>query len=115
MANHLESLIAQYHEWKRCIVRRNVKVGRRAKGGFAGELDVVVYDPSSNKVIHYEPSTDAKRWDQRADKYKRKFEMGQKFISTEVFPWLQPGFSLEQIAVFFCVPDRRAEFEGGRA
>jgi len=115
MANHLETLIFQYYDWKGWVVRKNIKVGRRDRGGYDGELDVVVYNPQSGRVIHYEPSTDATTWPKRKEKYKRKFELGKKYISTEVFPWLKPGFKLEQIAVFFLVPENRRDFQGGRA
>jgi hypothetical protein len=115
MANHLETLIAQFYDWKGWVVRKNVKVGRRERGGYAGELDVVVYDPTTGNVIHYEPSTDATTWDKRAAKYARKFKMGRDHIAKEVMPWLKPGFELEQIAVFFQVPEHRRDFQGAKA
>ena len=52
--SHLESLIAEYLEWQGYLIRRNMKVGRRAKGGWEMELDVVGYHPQLNKIIHYE-------------------------------------------------------------
>jgi hypothetical protein len=115
MANHLETLISQYYDWKGWVVRKNVKVGKRPKGGWEGELDVVVYDPKSGRVIHYEPSTDASSWTDREIKYKRKFDMGRRYIFKDIFPWLKPGFNLEQIAVFFRVPTDRKTFQGGKA
>jgi hypothetical protein len=115
MANHLETLISQYYDWKGWIVRKNVKVGRRARGGYEGELDVVVYDPISGKVIHYEPSTDGDAWAKREMRYNRKFELGRKHISKDVFPWIRPDFELEQIAVFFQVPNHRRNFQSGKA
>lgn len=115
MANHLETLISQFYDWKGWIVKRNVKVGRRDRGGYAGELDVVVYDPTTNKVIHYEPSTDASKWEKRAEKYENKFKMGQMYIAKEVLPWLKPDFELQQIAVFFRVPKHRRDFQGAKA
>ena len=115
MANHLETLISQFYAWKGWVVRKNVKVGRRDRGGYAGELDVVVYDPTTGKVIHYEPSTDASTWEKRAAKYERKFKAGRTYIATEVLPWLKPDFALEQIAVFFQVPEHRRAFQGAKA
>ena len=53
--NQLEMLIEQYYEWKGYIVRNNVKVGRLSHGGWAGELDIVVYNPVSNHLLHLEP------------------------------------------------------------
>jgi hypothetical protein len=110
----LETLIAQYYDWKGWIVKKNVKVGRRERGGFKGELDVVVYHPQSGKVIHYEPSLDASSWAEREPKYCRKFQTGRDFIFKEVFPWIKSQ-ELEQIAVFFRVPDNRRVFQGCRA
>ena len=114
MANHLETLISQYYDWRGWVVKKNVKVGRRNRGGYEGELDVVAYDPQSGNVIHYEPSTDATTWANRETKYRRKFDLGKKFIS-EVIPGLRPGFKLEQVAVFFQVPEHRRAFLCGKA
>ncbi len=116
MANHLETLISQYYDWQGWIVKKNVRVGRRRElGGYDGELDVVVYNPATGKVIHYEPSTDASSWEKRAEKYEHKFQMGRRYISKEVLPWLAPDFELEQIAVFFHVPAHRRAFQGAKA
>jgi hypothetical protein len=115
MKNHLETLITQYYDWKGWVVRSNVKVGPRDQGGYEGELDVVVYDPFSGKVMHYEPSTDASKWEEREKRYNRKFDLGRKYIHEEVFPWLKSGFKLEQVAVFFRVPEHRRDFQGCRA
>jgi hypothetical protein len=41
--------------------------------------------------------------------------MGKRYISKEVFPWLKPDFKLEQVAVFFRVPENRRSFHGGKA
>jgi hypothetical protein len=115
MANHLEALISQYREWKGWLVRKNIRVGKRTRGGYEGELDVVAYDPASNKVIHYEPSVDAHDWAKREKRYKLKFDLGKKHIPLEVFPWLKPDFQLEQIAVFYLVSEKRKTFLDGRA
>ena len=62
MANHLAKLICQFNDWKGCVVKNNVKVGRLPHGGWVGELDVVVYKPNSQEVIHYELSLDYRRF-----------------------------------------------------
>jgi hypothetical protein len=48
-----ESLTAEYLEWQGYLIRRSLKVGRRAKGGWEMELDVVGYHPKVNKITHY--------------------------------------------------------------
>src|ERR1700678_1591924 len=103
MSNHLEDLICQYYEWQDCTVRKNAKVGRRDRGGWNGELDVVVYDHKKKNVLHFEPSLDADTWAKRDARYKRKFEAGRRHIR-DVWPWLPKDYSLEQIAIFFRVP-----------
>ncbi len=94
MANRLEALISQYYDWQGWMVRKNVKVCPLDHGGWGGELDVVVYDPESGKVKHYEPSTDATTWAIREKRYKRKFELGRQYISKDVFPCLGPSFDV---------------------
>ena len=57
--NHLEQLIAEWYEFKGYFVRRNVHVGKRTKGGYDCELDVVAFNPCEKKLVHIEPSLDA--------------------------------------------------------
>ena len=57
--NYLEQLVAEWYEYQGYFVRRNVLVGKRAKGGYAGELDVIAFSPTLNHLVHVEPSMDA--------------------------------------------------------
>ena len=38
--NHLESLVAEWYEFRGYFVRRNIRVGKRSKGGYECELCV---------------------------------------------------------------------------
>jgi hypothetical protein len=113
MANHLETLIAQFYDWKGWVVRRNVRVGKRPGGGFIGEVDVVVYNPESRQMIHYETGLDASA---RADceaRYNRKFEIGREYIFNGVLPWLKrEDVNLKQIAVLFQAPKNPLNLQG---
>jgi hypothetical protein len=111
--SHLESLIAEYFDWQGYIVRRNIKVGRLGHGGWEMELDIVGYDPTSNTVVHYEPSIDALNWGKREARYLKKFEAGRKYTFTEVFSWLPPETPLKQVAVFISRPREKNEIAGG--
>lgn len=114
MAEHLEDLVAEHLEWKGYVVRRNILVGKRAKGGWDMELDIVAYDPKRAEVLHVEPSLDADPWARREQRFRKKFEVGKRLIFTEVFPWIDPAaVKFEQLAI---VPRRggRTEFVGGR-
>ncbi len=97
--NHLEKLIRQYYEWQGYIVRGNVKVGRRSRGGWAGELDIVAYHPQTGRLVHLEPSLDAHTWEKREKRFKKKFQTGRRHICRDVFPWLDKKTPIEQIAV----------------
>src|SRR6266511_4656479 len=112
--SHLESLIAEYLEWQGYFVRRNTKVGRRTLGGWEMELDVVGFHPQSRSLVHYEPSIDAKGWEVREARYKKKFEAGRKYIFSELFPWLPRSTKLEQFAVFYNHPRGRDMIAGGQ-
>jgi hypothetical protein len=48
--SHLESLIVEYLEWQIYLVKRNLKVGRRANGGYEMELDIVRLNPKTRTV-----------------------------------------------------------------
>ena len=43
--NHLEQLVGERYEYSGYFVRRNILVGKRAKCGYKGELDVVAFHP----------------------------------------------------------------------
>lgn len=96
--NHLEQLTAEWYEFRGYFVRRNVQVGRREKGGYECELDVVAFCPRRQHLVHIEPSMDAHTWAIRESRYTKKFEAGRRYI-----PGLFGGIALpptiEQIAL----------------
>jgi hypothetical protein len=112
--SHLEDLIAEYLEWQGYLIRRNTKIGKRPQGGWEMELDVVGFHPPSNRLVHYEPSLDALTWGRREEKYKKKLELGKKYLFTELFPWLPRTIDIEQIAVFYNHPAGRDYIAGAR-
>jgi hypothetical protein len=56
--NFLEQLVAEWYEFNGYFVRRNVLVGRRSRGGYECELDVVAFNPEEKHLVHIEPSVD---------------------------------------------------------
>lgn len=78
------------------------------------ELDVVGYNPHTNHLIHYEPSTDAHSWEKRETRFCSKFENGRKYILTEMFNWLPADLSIEQVAICANRPKDRNTLGGGR-
>jgi len=113
MASHLESLIHEYLEWRGYIVRRNLRIGRRARGGWEMEIDLVGYHPSTKDLVHYEPSLDADSWEKRELRFRKKFDSARKYLFTEVFPWLDPSTPLRQIAVVTGNPSDKRQLGGG--
>jgi len=112
--NHLESLISEYYDWKGYLLKRNINVGKRQRGGYDMELDIVAYNPETKHLVHIEPSLDAYGWEKRIARYRKKFEAGKDYIFTEVFPWLDKTTPLEQIAVPTRHPKGRHEIGGGK-
>ena len=110
---HLEQLIAEYYDWLGYTIKRNIKVGKRAKGGWEMELDIVAYDPQLNRLLHVEASLDAHTWAKREERYVKKFSIGEKYIVAEVFKWLPPGTAIERIAIFPNVAGR-SELAGAK-
>ena len=111
-SNHLEDLVAQWYEYKEYFVRRNVLVGKRAKGGWAGELDVVVFDPRTRAIKHIETSGDSDRWDVREKRFRHKFEMGRQHIPG-LFKGLGDIGEIESIAVLSNVGGTSVKSVGG--
>lgn len=97
--NFLEQLVAEWLEYQGYFVRRNVHVGRRPKGGYECELDVVGFHPGRKHLVHVEPSMDADSWAKRRERYSKKFAAGRKHIP-DLFSGFQPLPEIEQIALF---------------
>jgi hypothetical protein len=79
-----------------------------------GELDVVAFDPAAKHLVHVETTMDAQGWDERAQLYERKFDIGREFI-----PTLFRGFDLppriDQIVVLgYGGKGGRTHLSGGR-
>lgn len=98
--SHLEELLTEYYEWLGHVVKCGALVGKLAHGGYEMELDVVAYEPRANRILHIEPSLDAHSWVERERRFAKKFQAGQKYILSELFPWLPPTTQLVQRAVF---------------
>ena len=96
--NFLEQLAAEWYEFKGYYVRRNVWVGRRSRGGFESELDIVAFNPVSRHLVHVEPSMDAESWEKREQRFRKKFDAGRKYIPG-LFPGLKLPDEIEQIVI----------------
>ena len=105
--SHLEDLIVEFYDWQGYFVRRNVKVGRLAHGGWEGELDIVAYHPDRKELLHVEPSIDSLPWEKRMAKATRKLDVGKKYIK-EILPWVDRMTTLKQFCVFPTRPKNHA-------
>lgn len=114
MANFLEQLVCEFYEFRGYFVRQNVMVGKRAKGGYEGELDVVAFHPVLKKLVHLEPSMDAHTWEKREERFTKKFAAGRSHIPA-LFQGLDVPAEIEQIALFgFGGKGGRTHVGGGR-
>lgn len=110
--SHLEDLIVEYFDWKGYLVKRNVKVGRLAHGGWEMELDVIAFNPQTGHLMHLEPSIDADSWEKRQKRFRKKFAAGRKYIPTDIFTWLDDDVEIEQVAILVSHPTNRDELCG---
>ena len=94
--NFLEQLAAEWYQFGGCFVRTNVKFGRRSRGGWKGEMDVVAYNPNTKEFLHIETSTDASSKVEREARFKKKFKNAKEHYR-EMFPF--KGQKLKQIAI----------------
>lgn len=112
--NHLESLVAEWYEFRGYFVRRNVQVGKRALGGFDCELDIVAFHPGQRSLVHLEPSLDSDSWSKREVRYQKKFEAGRRHIP-DLFPAISIPKHIDQIALFvYGGGEDRKQVAGGR-
>lgn len=111
-ANYLEQLIAEWYEYRGYFVRRNVQVAKRPNGGYDCELDIVAYHPVQHHLVHLEPSMDANSWAIREKRYRKKFEMGRKYIPA-IFEGLDLPDEVEQIAVLVYASKQNHQRLGG--
>lgn len=111
--NFLEQLVAEWYEYKGYFVRRNVKVGKLAKGGHECELDVVAFHPQTKHLVHLEPSTDASNWETRERRYKKKFDAGLRYIPSLFDGVLTTPAVPEQIAVLVFASKNKTRILGG--
>lgn len=112
MPNFLEQLVAEWYEYQGYFIRRNVHVGKREKGGYEGELDIVAFNPNLKRLIHIEPSMDADSWDKREKRFSAKFDAGRKYIPT-IFSGFGDLPEIEQIAVFVIASEKSHTSIGG--
>lgn len=112
--NHLETLVAEWYEFRGYFVRRNVQVGKRLTGGYDCELDIVAFHPEQKLLAHIEPSLDALSWDKREARYAKKFAAGRRHIP-ELFRGIAIPKHIEQIAIFaYGGKNSRNQLAGGR-
>lgn len=113
--NHLEVLTAEWLEYNGYFVRRAVKVGKRAKGGWDGELDVIAFHPARGHFIHVECSIDALTWEKREVIFKRKFAMGNKH-ARDLFSGMDLPTALDQVVVhgYAAAAEQHRGLGGGR-
>jgi len=112
--NHLEDLVAEWYEFNGYFVRRNVQVGKRPKGGYECELDVVAFHPAERRLVQVEPSLDAHTWAEREARYSKKFAAGRKYIPA-LFAGLDLPSEIEQVAILvFASTSSRQTLAGGR-
>ena len=97
--NHLEQLVYEYYDWMGYLVKSNLRVGKRKQGGYEMELDIVAYNPHKKHLIHIETSLDAASWEERKKRYSKKFEIGKKYIFSEVFTWLDENENIDQMII----------------
>lgn len=76
--NFLEELAAEWYEFNGYFTRTNIKWGKRPRGGWTGEIDVLAYLPSTCELIHIETSGSADSLSKQRDRF-----LTQKFNVTE--------------------------------
>lgn len=111
-SNYLEQLLVEWYEYQGYFVRNNVLVGKREKGGYKAELDIVAFNPEKKHLVHLEPSMDTDSWEKRESRYSKKFKYGREFIP-QLFKGMQLPDKIDQYAVFVFASKLNHETIGG--
>ena len=113
--NHLETITAEWLAYNGYFTRSTIKVGKLAKGGWGGELDVVGLHPARQHFVHVECSTDAWTWSRREEAFQRKFAMGREH-APDLFDGMEMPTALDQVVVhgFAGAADKHRGLGGGR-
>ena len=110
--NFLEQLVAEWYEFQGYFIRRNIWVGKRPKGGYECELDIVAFHPKRKHLAQIEPSMDASSWAERERRFSKKFEAGKKYIP-DLFEGLDIPEEIEQIALLVFASKQNHQKIGG--
>ena len=89
--NFLEQLVAEWYEHRGYFVSTNIKIGKRERGGWSGEMDVVAFEPKKKTLVHLETSCDALGWKKRKEVFAKKFKTAKKYYKKEF------GFPIREI------------------
>jgi len=108
--NFLEQLMAEWYEYRAYFVLSNKKCGKRAKGGYKGEIDVLAFDPKEQEFVHIEASADADSWRERKSKFRKKFRAAEGHYA-ELFR-CEVGQVKKVAIVGFTKPRRKPDFGG---
>lgn len=113
--NHLEALTKEWLEYPGYFCRTTVRVGKRAKGGWDGELDVVGFHPDRKHFLHVECSLDAWSWEKRQKTFSKKFEIGRQY-ATDFFRGLEVEDELDQVVLhgYASAPEKHRSIGSGR-
>jgi hypothetical protein len=110
--NFLEELVSEWYQYRNYFVLQNVSVGRRQKGGYDGELDIVAFSPAKKHLVHIEASMDTASWADRETKFSKKFKAGAQFIPS-LFPGSALPKEIEQIALLEYASTKNHSIVGG--
>jgi hypothetical protein len=80
--NYIETLLAEWLEYRGFFLRRNAHIGLRSAGGYAGEVDIVALRPHPEKpvFIHIECSMDVYSKEKREERFTRKFQVSRQHV-----------------------------------
>lgn len=96
--NFLEQFAAEWYQYKGYLVRTNIKFGKRSRGGYKGEMDIIAFKPEENEFIHIETSTDSSSWGNRKKIFTKKFSNAREHYR-EAFSFKTEGIRPKKVVI----------------
>lgn len=78
------------------------------------ELNVIAFDPHAGRLVHIEPSVDARSWSAREQRFSKKLNAAKKYIFSEILFGLIRPWNLSKLLFLCCIQKVVMKLQAGK-